>query len=135
MKKKPLIISATAKTAEEFTEQPLYKSLFVKGTQHDRGKEHDFFTNPEFDAIVRVKNKENIGKFYNKAIEFLKDNPEEHDCVIFCHDDLSIEDRFLHEKLQDGFKDFDILGLAGGKNIKIDHPALWHLMCEQGTWS
>ena len=133
--RKPLIVSATAKNPEEFTAQPLYKSLFVKGSQHDRTKEHDFFTNSDFDAIIKTNNKRNIGKFYNKALEFIRQHPLDYDCVIFCHDDISIEDRFLNKKLEEGLVEYDILGLAGGKNITIDHPALWHLMCDQSTWS
>ena len=66
-----------------------------------------------------------LGKAYNK---FLFDHPE-YDHVVFVHDDVSIEDNLIFEKLQAEHTYYDIIGVAGGINPKITAPALWHLMC------
>lgn len=55
--------------------------------------------------------------------------------VVCVHDDVVIEDIFWLEKLEEGFEQFDILGLAGASNVTIKSPAMWHLMSERVGWT
>lgn len=133
--KKILIVSATQKSAEEFPNQPLYESLFLDTPIVDIRDDHALYTSKEFDVIVKTENKDRISIHYNKCIQFAIDNIDEYDTIIFAHDDVTIEDRLLFKKVAAGLVKHDIIGLAGGKNLKLDHPALWHLMCDQQSWS
>lgn len=62
-----------------------------------------------------------------------------HDIVVFCHDDLYIDDPKIRGKLYKSmFVDgYDIVGLAGASTCTIDSqkPTLWHLMSERNSWS
>ena len=40
-----------------------------------------------------------------------------------------LDDALLEAKLEKYHKMYDIIGVAGGMNCKIQAPALWHLMC------
>lgn len=69
---------------------------------------------------------------YNKVLK----SPDNHDkIVLFVHHDVSLEDAFLVEKLNEAIEQFDIVGLAGGSSVEIKTPALWHLMANRETWS
>jgi predicted RNA-binding protein len=77
------------------------------------------------DGDIITNNTESLAKVYNKFIN--KDN--ENIILVFCHDDLLIEDNAIIEKLNEAIKHYDIIGLAGVKPpITIKEPALWHLM-------
>jgi GT2 family glycosyltransferase len=103
------------------------------GFLHGAGDDHEFYESMDLDAVVKTKNKENIGKHYNKVLKMGVD--EEYDCIILMHDDVSVEDKYLVDKLTKGFEDNDIVGLAGAKQARIGEPALWHVMSDQNDWS
>lgn len=67
-----------------------------------------------------------LSKRYNDMIDSCSDKYE---YMVFVHDDVYIDDGRLIEKLDEAHREFDIVGLAGGLNPKIQKPALWHLMC------
>ena len=71
-------------------------------------------------------NKEGLSKRYNNLLEKIIDKYE---YIVFVHDDVYIDDAWVIEKLDIAHQEFDIVGLAGGINPKIQTPALWHLMC------
>jgi len=67
-----------------------------------------------------------ISKIYNNYINTYKDE----DCVlVLAHDDVVITDENWVDKLHQAFGKYDIVGLAGGLNPRIQPPTLWHLMC------
>jgi len=74
----------------------------------------------------KENNTEGLSKCYNA---FLKEHSKFYDYIVFVHDDVYIDDFNIHEKLETHHKDFDIVGLAGGINPKMQKLALWHLMC------
>lgn len=81
----------------------------------------------ELDIFFKKENTDGLSKAYNTFL-YSKD-ADEYDVVIFCHDDLFIDDLKLKSKLEKAFNlGFDIVGLAGCVNPKIQKPALWHLM-------
>ena len=85
---------------------------------------NEHIKNPITVHICR-NNKEGLSKRYN---EFLYSD-HSYDYIAFCHDDVYFDDALLEAKLEKYHKDYDIIGVAGGNNCKIQAPALWHLMC------
>jgi len=73
-----------------------------------------------------TNNKEGLSKRYN---QFLNENGEDYDIVVFVHDDVFIDDGKLALKLIQAHETYDIVGVAGGVNPQIKEPALWHIMC------
>lgn len=79
----------------------------------------------EMEVFFKEGNKDSLQKVYNKAIDFaVKEN---FDHIILCHDDIILEN-FDYGKLKKHFETYDVLGVAGASQIKIQEPALWHLM-------
>jgi hypothetical protein len=73
-----------------------------------------------------ANNTEGLSKKYNEMFSKLKNKFEN---IVFLHDDVYVDDYYVCEKLEKAHKEFDIVGLAGGINPKIQQLALWHLMC------
>ena len=96
----------------------------------------DIKNTPFYDSVTRLKdqadiafnkfNTEGLSKRYN---DFLEKNKDNYEYIVFVHDDVYVDDLAVCEKLETAHKEFDIVGLAGGINPKIQKPALWHLMC------
>jgi hypothetical protein len=70
-----------------------------------------------------TQNKAGLSEVYNKFLS--KDYTQ----ILFIHDDMWIDDAGFLTKLEEGHKQYDIIGLAGGLNPVIKAPALWHIMC------
>lgn len=89
-----------------------------------------------FKSLSRLKDKitifydsnntEGLSKKYN---EIIVKHKASFDNIVFVHDDVYVDDLYVCEKLVRAHNDFDIVGLAGGINPKIQKLALWHLMC------
>jgi GT2 family glycosyltransferase len=63
---------------------------------------------------------------YNKAIDMAIKGKK--DYLVICHDDVIIESDIPY-KLPDILRDdFDIIGVAGTTECKLQEPALWHIM-------
>lgn len=77
------------------------------------------------DFFFKENNTTPIAKVYNKAIDFaIKENI---DYLVLCHDDIIIESN-LDKKIPEMFNRFDMFGVAGATQCKLEKPALWHLM-------
>jgi len=77
------------------------------------------------DFFFKENNTTTIAKVYNKAIDFaIKENV---DCLVLCHDDVIIESN-LDVKIPELCDRFDMFGVAGTTQCKLEKPALWHLM-------
>lgn len=114
--RRPLIVSCTQQ--KHGLNTLLYTSLMAMYPKRDW----------PFDIHFETSNKTGLSKAYNKFI-----NPNiasMHDIVMFVHDDVWIDDMQLARKVNFAvkFKGYDIVGLAGTLNPKIQHPALWHIM-------
>jgi hypothetical protein len=107
------IVSCTQHS--DYKETLLYKSL-VKLEKSNNGM---FLDKLQF----VTKNKTGLSEAYNK---FLTKNYSQ---ILFIHDDMWIDDAGFLTKLEEGHKQYDIIGLAGGLNPVIKAPALWHIMC------
>lgn len=107
-----IIISATR-------ERDIQKTLLYKSLLPLKSK-------ATFDFFFFTENKDGLSVVYNKAIAQFKD----YDCIVFTHDDVYLDDAFFVDKIEDGFSEYDIIGVAGGYAPKLQDPALWHLMCK-----
>ena len=87
-----------------------------------------FKHNREVDGVeifFKENNKQSISKAYNKAIDFCLE--EDVDYLVLCHDDVILEN-VTEAKLLENFEQFDMFGVAGATECKLEKPALWHLM-------
>lgn len=77
------------------------------------------------EIYFKEHNKMSIAKAYNKAIDFcIKEGV---DYLVLCHDDVILEN-VTEVKLLENFDQFDMFGVAGATQCKLEKPALWHLM-------
>ncbi len=107
--RKLFIVSCTRGRKEE---TDLYRSLRKLGTDRFR-----FIEN----------NREGLSTCYNRILDEKTGRDE---IVIFVHDDVTIGDLFLHEKITEAFdqKNYAIAGLAGTSDFKI-HPDVGVTSC------
>ena len=69
---------------------------------------------------------------YNKFI----DNTElqdVYDFVCFVHDDVYIDDLKIRHKIYES--NYDITGVAGGSELTLKQPCLWHIICSRDSHS
>jgi GT2 family glycosyltransferase len=67
--------------------------------------------NPTIGWRIAVSNSAGLPKVYNAAI----DDANEHDIVVFMHDDVWIDDYFFGQRIVEGLKSFDVIGVAGNR--------------------
>lgn len=74
------------------------------------------------------ENSKGLSEAYNSFL----DSHSEFDCVLFIHDDLTINDCQVLEKLNDAMenKGWDVVGIAGSKGFSIPNPSQ-----RTGWWS
>lgn len=75
--------------------------------------------------FYKENNTESLAKIYNKAIDFAIQESCEY--LVLCHDDVIIESD-INYKLPSLFQTYDVIGVAGTTECKLQEPALWHLM-------
>lgn len=83
------------------------------------------------DINMVTSNTDGLSKTYNKfLIEYYA---KFYDFIVFTHDDVYIDDLNLACKLYDAHNrlQYDLIGVAGGIDPAIKHPALWHIMSER----
>lgn len=110
-------VTATKKSHEEFWRTAELAKFLRKAKVSDQ-------------LYLACNNSTPLTALYNHAIL-----QSEKEYIVLVHDDVVISDLFWLEKLEEGFKDYDILGLAGAGAVEIKSPAMWHLMSDPKTWS
>lgn len=95
----------------------------TKGSRKDTllAKNHSSYNS----FIFKENNTEPLPKIYNKAIDFAIE--ENFDAIVLCHDDVIIESDLTY-KLPSIMQNFDVAGVAGTTECKLQEPALWHIM-------
>lgn len=83
-----------------------------------------------FGTIVTLNNKRGLSDIYNKAIDATED---ENMVLVFAHDDLYFHDFYWVEKIIDGLKTFDVVGLAGNVRRLPRQPS-WAFVNEKFDW-
>lgn len=133
---KTLVVSCTR---GDFNNTELYQSLLkynlytCSNMQRTKSKDTHYFKGSKFSLYVKYNNTEHLSKIYNKGIKIAhRDN---FDTVIFAHDDISIQDTFIIDKLNKAFTKYSIVGLAGAVGMRPEkRPCLWHLMSNKDEW-
>ena len=74
---------------------------------------------------IQEDNTNALAKCYNKAIDFAIE--EDVDNLILVHDDVILEN-YSTERLDNLMQKFDVVGVAGTTQVKLQSPALWHIM-------
>ena len=120
--KQVLLVTATkTKTLEEFQQRPLAKSLQVLSDIR-------YPDDTLFDFEIVKDNTAGLPEVYNRYLT--EENRDK--IVLFCHDDVFIEDLYLVEKLNDS--PFDVTVLAGAQEFNKQSPKLaWHLAARRET--
>lgn len=95
----------------------------TKGSRKDSLLSKNHSTYNEF--IFKENNTDPLPVVYNKAIDFATE--ENFDALVLCHDDVIIESD-LPYRLPSIMNNFDIVGVAGTTECKLQEPALWHIM-------
>ncbi|MGA1048813.1 MAG: hypothetical protein ACO3UU_12460 [Minisyncoccia bacterium] len=89
----------------------------TKGKQEDtllyQNNKHDF------DIFIKENNTKSLAKNYNKAIDFAI--KEKFKYLVLCHDDIIIEND-IYKKIPKLMKDFDVVGVAGTVECKLQEP-------------
>jgi GT2 family glycosyltransferase len=108
------IVSATRCNTEEFQQTPLAQSLVR--LSHD----------PRLVFYAALSNSAGLPEIYNLRIQ-----QSANDILVFVHDDVWIEDCFLADRVIDGLKVYDVIGVAGNTRL-IDSHVAWYL--KEGEW-
>ena len=80
-----------------------------------------------FGVELAFENSEGLSRVYNRAIE--KHRSLKTDYLIFVHDDAFLNDLFLFEKLEKGFRAFDLIGIAGATYLNLDSENVGWFHC------
>jgi GT2 family glycosyltransferase len=96
------VVSATQLTAEDFLRSsPLGQSM--QRLAHDK----------RVCLAVAFENSAGLSEVFNRALA-LSDESEP-DVLVFCHDDVRIDDIYLVDHVISGLNHFDVIGVAGAK--------------------
>lgn len=58
---------------------------------------------------------------------------DNHDLLVFTHDDVWIDDYFLADRVIEGLQAFDIIGVAGNRR-RVRHQPAWAFVDNRFTW-
>ena len=106
---KPLIrvVTATRLSESEFLEScPLGQSL------------RKLTLDKRICNAAAFQNTAGLPEVFNRALKLIGDN--EPDILVFCHDDVRIDDHFLVDHILSGLDRFDVVGVAGAKVAKVN---------------
>jgi len=81
--------------------------------------------------VVRVayENKRGLPVIYNAALA----SNDGSDILVFIHDDVWLDDYFFADRLMEGLKVFDVIGVAGNRRI-VKGQTAWAFVDTQLTW-
>jgi GT2 family glycosyltransferase len=112
-----LIVAATRKTRAQF-ERGRYLGLSLRRLAFDT----------RIKTAITYRNTEGLPTIFNRQI--VKRNRNK--ILVFIHDDVRIDDYWLSARLDEGLRNFDILGVAGNRR-RIRHQPAWAFTSD-GSW-
>jgi GT2 family glycosyltransferase len=80
-------------------------------------------------ARVAFSNRRGLPEIYNARIQ-ASDSP---DLLVFCHDDVWLDDYFLADRVSEGLREYDVIGVAGNRRRLPKQPA-WAFVDTAFTW-
>jgi lipopolysaccharide biosynthesis glycosyltransferase len=106
-----LIVTASRESAEHFfTHTTLGQSITQLRAQ-----------GVQLQVQAAANNKKAIGLIYNAAIQTRWANH----IIVFVHDDVRLDDRYIVHRLHEALKHYDVVGVAGNRRRYFGQPA-WH---------
>jgi GT2 family glycosyltransferase len=78
--------------------------------------------------MTAVSNSRGLPEVFNDRI-----SASECDVIVFIHDDALIEDYFFADRVLEGLKHYDVIGVAGNRR-RLDGQELWHTPPGMGTF-
>lgn len=109
-------VSATRDSLEDFrVRSPLGKSLLR------------LTYNRSIMSRIAPNNTTGLPEIYNRAI----DVENGHDIIVFVHDDVFFDDFLIGQRIVEGLKVFDVLGLAGNRR-RVPMQKSWASVAEEG---
>jgi len=84
---------------------------------------------PRLVARIAFENRRGLPEVFNARIQALED----HDILIFVHDDVWIDDYFLVDRVIDGLRTYDVIGVAGNRRRVQNQPG-WAFVDDRFTW-
>lgn len=112
------IVSATRKSEEEFSKKAALGISLQRLAEDTR-----------LVARVAFENRRGLPEVFNERILSSDDN----EILIFVHDDVWIDDYFLADRVIDGLKTYDVIGVAGNRRRVQGQPA-WAFIDDKFTW-
>jgi GT2 family glycosyltransferase len=82
-----------------------------------------------FDLYLAEHNKSPLATLYNRAIE----QASADQILVFVHDDVGLLDRHITQRLHEGLRQFDVLGVVGNRVMRPRQPA-WSFPEKIGQW-
>lgn len=80
-------------------------------------------------AHVSFENRRGLPEIYNARIA-AENNAE---TLVFVHDDVWIDDYFLADRVIDGLRTYDVIGVAGNRR-RVQHQPVWAFLNTKPTW-
>lgn len=112
------IVSATRLSEIDFwNKSPLGISL--RRLAHDR----------RLVARLTFANRRGLPEIYNTRISA----GDSSDMLVFVHDDVWIDDYFLADRVIEGLRNYDVIGVAGNRR-KVQHQPAWAFVDTKFTW-
>lgn len=119
------LVTCSQRTEEYFRkDSELGKCIPKLMSMHNYDEEEKI----KIDFLIIDDNTKGLSECYNNAIDkVLAKETDKSDAIIFCHDDVCINDMFVLEKLEEAFKTYDVVGVAGTRKFSLNTmPVCWH---------
>jgi hypothetical protein len=110
------LVVCTKHDSEMFKATPIYKSAVKLGISDS--------------LYVFYENKKGLSYCYNAFLATCKT-----EYAVFVHDDVYIMDSMFNEKLELGFKNFNVLGVAGSSDLSLSRLPLTWINSPKESWS
>ena len=88
-------------------------------------------TDARLTSYIAYENRRGLPEVFNARIT----SQSSHEILVFIHDDVWIDDYFLADRLLEGFKTYDVIGVAGNRRRIPNQPA-WAFISvtDKGVW-
>jgi GT2 family glycosyltransferase len=80
-------------------------------------------------ARIAFENRRGLPEIYNARIAAQDGG----DILVFLHDDVWIDDYFLGDRVAEGLRAYDVIGVAGNRR-KVPHQPAWAFVDARFTW-
>ncbi|MES2684758.1 MAG: hypothetical protein V4650_14665 [Pseudomonadota bacterium] len=112
------VVSATRYTKAEFWDRCAL-GLSLQRLEHD----------DRWEPRIAFENRRGLPEVFNVQIAACKSE----DILIFIHDDVWLDDSFFFDRVVDGLRHYDVIGVAGNRR-RVDNQPGWGFVDTAYTW-